>query len=301
MIKKSLLILSIIAVLVLAGCNNNSGDTPTSSTFHGGTSGIISSFEPMGMEENGVQTVWVAKDFPVEVTVKNKGEETISPGRLKVTLQGVDTALFHIPNSVMTNVRELEKISETNEIGGEETIDFGDARLDSITGLFYDANFFATVEYDYKTYAAVPQVCFKYNYQDTSLCELTGAKTVFSSGAPVQVKTVTQDSGGSRKIALLFEVENVGGGHVAPPGQPFSNLYDKLQFQIAEGSTGDITFECESAGDPSIARFNDGKATIRCRSSELPDGTLYTKQVTLELSYVYKSILQQTVRIRNEN
>jgi hypothetical protein len=131
---------------------------------------------------------------------------------------------------------------------------------------------------------------------------MAGQKQVFSSGAPIQVKTVTEEQSGSKRIAITFDVENVGGGDVTVPGQEFSNLYDKMQFRIVEGGDGAVKFECESAGNPSIARFDsDGTAKIRCRSSELPEGTLYTKSVTLELAYTYKDVIQQTVRVRNEN
>jgi len=73
-----------------------------------------------------------------------------------------------------------------------------------------------------------------------------------------------------------------------------------LKFELTEGEGNGIEFTCSSAGNPEIARFNDGKTSVTCRSNELADGTLFTKQVTLELSYKYKDLIQRTVRIRNE-
>lgn len=299
---KIFIVLSIIAMFALTGCtnNNNNGGGEMPPVFYGGTQGLVASFEQMGMAENDMEIVWVGKDFPVEVTLKNKGEENIAAGDAVVKIQGIDTNMFNIDNPVLSTTTDIEKVSEYNTYGGEETVDFGNARLDSVTGLFYDANFFASVEYEYKTHIAVPQVCFKSDYQSDELCNLNEAKQSFSSGAPIIATSVTQEPSGSKRLALIFNIENVGGGDVTPPGEEFSSLHNKFRFELVDGSSSDITWECTSSGDSEIGRFNDGIAKVRCRSSELPEGTLYTKQVTLQLAYRYRDVIQRTVRIRNE-
>lgn len=299
--KKIVIILTLIMMLAFAGCANNGGDSDTNPpSFYGGSQGVIAEFEQMGLIDGGLETVWVNTDFPIYVTIKNKGEEIIEPNDLSVTIQGVDTELFNIGTPILTNQQRLEKVSELNQQGGEETINFGEAKLEQITGLFYDATFFASIIYKYKTFVNVPDVCFKYNYQDDSVCNLQGNKKVFSSGAPIIVNKVTQEPSGSRRIALTFEVENVGGGSVAPYNDEFNNLYNRLNFELTDGESTGITFDCTSAANPETATFNDKKTKIVCRSSELPEDTLFTRQVTLELSYQYKNLIDRKVRVRNE-
>ncbi len=300
--RKTILILTIIAFLFVVGCTDSGSTTSANPpTFYGGSQGIIAEFGQMGMEMDGTETVWVGTEFPVEVTVKNKGEENIDVQDLSITIQGIDTDLFNMGNSLQQNTIVLEKISELNDRGGEETIPFGTASLNEISSLFYDADFFASVVYQYKTQAAVPKVCFKEDYQDESVCELDEIKQVYSSGAPIVVTSATQKPSGTKRIAVQFEVENVGGGDVTTVEGDFSNLYDKINFALTEGSTEDIPFVCTSAANVDTARFDsNGLTTIICKSAELPEGTLYTKQLTLELSYKYKNLIQRTVRIRNE-
>lgn len=300
--RKIILVLMVVAFMFVAGCNQGGDSTKTTETptFYGGTQGVVAEFEQMGMEVDGIETVWVGTDFPVEVIVKNKGEENIDAQDLTVTIQGVDTTLFNIDNPVQQNTVVLDKVSELNDKGGEETLSFGNAKLNEISSLFYDANFFASVVYKYKTYAAVPKVCFKANYQDDSVCELEGDKKVYSSGAPIVVTSVTQKPSGTKRIAIEFDIENVGGGDVTTPNGEFNSLYNQLNFNLTEGQS-DITFTCTSAANPTTARFDqDEKTKVICKSSELPEGTLYTKQLTLELSYKYKDLISRTVRIKNE-
>lgn len=296
---KRLIIISVLALMVLAGCQSEQQDSKMKPpVYYGGTQGLISTFEPMGMKEDNIQTVWEGKDFPVEVTVKNKGEQDIEEGDLTVKIHGVDTEMFGIDPDTKQNTKLLEGVSEYNKQGGRETIEFPDASLDPVSGLTHEANFFATIEYNYKTHVAIPNVCFKKNYQDERVCELEGSKNVYASGAPITVKKVEQEPSGSNRISLKIYVENAGGGDVTLPGQDFSYMHDKLKFEMTEGNEN-IEFECTSSGDESQARLNEGKATIRCRSGEIQKEEPYTKQVTLELSYKYKDIIQQNVVVRS--
>lgn len=299
---KPLLIIGIITLVILAGCettgNNNTSATPP--TFMGGSEGITAEFSQMGIETDGIDTVWEGETFPVELRFINKGETDVDPAELVVELRGIDTNLFNIPVSVMSNSAKLERVSELNPAGGEETIAFPNGVLQSVTGLFYDADFFAYYTYNYNTKIAVPKVCFKEDYRDDSLCLLSEEKEAFASGAPISITKVAQEPSGSGSIALLFEIQNVGDGDVTVPGQTFSPLYDQIQFDLKEGNTQGIIFTCKSAGSQNVARFNEaGMSQIRCTTNAMPTGTLFTSQVTMELSYDYRDVIQKTVRIKD--
>ena len=301
--KKTILILTLIALVFVMGCStNNTKNQPTvENTFMGGSQGVIASFNTMGTDMNGMDTVWNGTNFDVSVEVKNKGEYTIPKGDLKVTIQGVDTNLFHLLNPEKTNSVDLEKISQYNKMGGDEIIDFGNARLDSIVGNSYTANFFASVVYKYQTVITVPNVCFKENYQDQSICNIEGQKEAYASGAPITLTQVTEEPSGKGIIMVKFDVENVGGGQVTLPNSTFNSNYDQLNFKLVNRNDNKITFTCTSSGSPTSLRFgSDKKGTIICKSSRMPVGTLYTKQLTMELDYKYKQLIQKTVQIKNQ-
>ena len=294
---KGILIVMML-VFVLYGCEEGS-DQPTTETFMGGTRAIDARFEQMGTFQDNVEYVWVGESFPVDVTINNVGEQEIPENELEVTIYGVDTDLYNIDYPNMHNPNIIMPKTEFNQLGGMETISFGTAMLEEVTGSFVDANFNARIEYPYKTYIAVPNVCFKENIRDTSLCEVQGNKQFSFSGAPIIVSKVSQEPYGADRVALTFEVENRGSGRAKAEGEEFSELRDTVNFELVEGPTN-IEMSCSSMGNENFARLNNGRGTINCRSEPLPEDTLFENQVTLELSYTYRENIQKTLKIRNE-
>lgn len=287
-------------VLFLAGCAGEDEGAQIASVFQGGSQGVVANFEPFGIQEGGIYEIYDTESFPIEIIVKNKGEEDIAPGDLLIRLKGINLADFeNIPSDAKGNERMIEKISEFNQAGGEEIIDFtpaAEARYKHrITG-YYQPDIFATIEYKYKTRAIVPKVCFKEDLTDTSVCEVKENKEVFVSGAPVIVRSVKEDMAGRGVIVLTFEIENSGGGKVTKTGEEFDSRYGQLGFNM---KTDPGMWECRSAGRENEARLIDGRATVTCRlRTPLEAGTLYTKQMELELSYVYQTVIQENIKIK---
>jgi hypothetical protein len=295
----AVLIMSIMAVFI-AGCDEEEAPTGPS-PYIGGTKGIIAEFEPMGIEESGIYTIFDQEDFPIQVALKNKGEHDVSPGDVDIVIQGIPIADFSgIASGTLSNSKNIEKVSELNEEGGEEIVDFGQKikYIPDVPGTFYDANVFASYTYSYKTYASVPKVCFKENLRDDRVCEVDETKKVYSSGAPIQVTSAVEKPAGAGLIEVDFEIENVGGGKSTVPNREFSPQYNQLRY-IIEPSTEIAKWTCTAAGRENEARLVDGKATIRCRLREpLEKDALYTKAIGLTLSYDYRDIIQETVRIK---
>jgi len=292
--KNMVYLLAILSLVVLYGCTSGNEDAaPQTDPFIGGNEGIVAEFLPMGIEEDGIETVFEEEDFDVVVNLKNKGESDIATNKATVKILGIDTALFGITDPIKDTVAELEKVSEFNSIGGEEDIDFGKAGIQSIVGSFLDATFFAHIDYDYSTFVNVPAVCFKHDLQDETICDISGSKRVFTSGGPMQVRSVEEDIAGNKRIALTFEIDNVGGGRATIQDEEFLSRFDRVGFTLSEQN-----WECKSAGSSTEARFTDNRATLRCTSPPLAEEDLFTKQVTLQLDYLYRDTIQQTVRIK---
>lgn len=301
MIKNFILVFALISLLFLVGCTEEQqviGDEP----YIGGEKGLIAEFEPMGIEESGVYILYQDETFPIDILVKNKGEEDVKIADLVIELYGIPLSDFSgVANPILANSEKIEKISELNPEGGETIIEFGDdvKYTQDMAGGFYDANVFAGLIYRYKTYVSIPKVCFKEDFRDTQVCDVDESKKVYSSGAPIQVKSAREMPAGSGVIALEFNVENVGGGEATSPGDDFPLRYDQIAYKITPASE-EGKWSCTSAGKEGIARLSDGSAVIRCKLNDaLPEGTKYTKQIGLELSYNYKEIIQETVRIKN--
>ena len=297
--RKILFGLMLIMVLILVGCNGEE-EVKITSVFMGGSQGIVATFEPFGVQEEGVYSIYDTEGFPIEINIKNKGEEDVAAGDLIIRLKGINLADFeNIPNEMQINSKTIEKVSEFNTVGGEEIIDFtatADAQYKhKVTG-FYRPDIFATVEYKYKTRAIVPRVCFKEDLSDESVCTVKENKDVFVSGAPISVRSVKEDVAGRGVMILTFEIENAGGGKVTKIGENFDPGFGQLSFNMR---TDPELWECRSAGRENEARLVDGKAIVTCRLKQpLTSGTVYTKQLELELSYVYRTVIQEGIQIK---
>ena len=305
-----MLVLLVLILITGQGCQVG-GDKVTvpKSPYVGGSQGIESNFEEMGIVENGIATIWWDQDagrsesFPLQVTVKNRGEADVAAGDLMVTLKGLLLTDFSgwapgAEDGILVNQNVVEKVSDVNPDGGEETVNFGDDLVYTIliTGSFYDVNFFGEVVYQYKTFVAVPKTCFNGDPSNTEICKVDEVKDVFSSGAPIQVKRAEERPAGKGIIVLEFQVENVGGGHSTKPNQDFDTRFDQLAYTVDNDQ-----FSCASGGREGEAKLVDDKATIICKLKpdfRIPEDTVYTKQVSLTLLYKYKDIIHEQLRIK---
>ena len=293
--------LVIAALLLVSGCEEGEQKTVTESPYEGGSQGITASFEPFGVKEDSIATIYEDENFPVEITLKNKGEAAVPSGAVKLDLKGISPSDYNGIDFEKANSEELEAVSEFNPHGGEETVDFGDAEYGvELKGSYYDATVFASYRYPYSTHAAVPNVCFNTDPQDETICTLEGKKEVFSSGAPVQIKAARETRAGANLIAVEFDVENVGGGQVTKPGEDFDTRYGMITFSLDDTSEPG-SWECKLGGEENAGRLIDGKGTIRCKLKEpMEDETTYTKQLDMTIDYDYKDIIEQSVRIKKK-
>ncbi len=296
--SKVLLVFSVLSVVFLVSCADGEKVT-TDSVFEGGSQGLMIEFEPFGVEETGVSTIFDTETFPISIVLRNKGEEDVAVGNAKVSLKGINLGDFDgIASGSLANDDVIEGVSDTDPNGGEEVIEFttnaGAKYKPKVTG-FYQPDIFAVVEYKYKTHLIIPEVCFKEDLTDKSICEVQETKESFVSGAPVTVTKVEEDVAGKGVVVLLITVQNVGGGRVTLPDAEFEARFDHLAFKVV---TEPEKWECRSTGRENEARLTSGSAVIICKLREaLAEDTLFTKQIDIDLEYKYQSVAQQTIKI----
>ena len=297
--KKIIIPILVLSLFLITACNNEETAPTTGGAFIGGTEGIIASFEPISVEEDGIYTIFDTEDFPLDIVLKNKGEEVVPAGKITLRLLGPAREEFqNIPNWELQNQEEIEKISEFNPEGGEEIATFTpNARatyISPVTG-FIDINWNLEYEYEYKTHLIVNDVCFKGDITDPKVCEVKEAKAYSVSGAPITVTGVEEDTAGKGVVMLKINVENVGTGDSTIAGDEFDKRFDQISYTISEGDK----WECKSSGRENQARLVENKAQIICRlKSPLDENDLYTKSVRLTLDYNYRELIQEKLRIK---
>ncbi|MEK6809025.1 MAG: hypothetical protein AABY14_05030, partial [Nanoarchaeota archaeon] len=251
---------------------------------------------------NNIEEIFQDETFSLEVDITNKGEADIEVNNLKVKLSGIEPNSFDpvIPAD-KSNTGKLEAVSEFNKQGGKETLSFGTSKYKSqLTANSIDLSFFAKIEYLYKTSVSVPKVCFKGDLNDKSLCTVDETKQVFSSAAPIQVKTAIERSAGSGIVSVELDVQNLGSGKVTTPDKDFDYRFDQLAFTVNPTDKWD----CKAGGKVDEARLDStGKATISCRlkaEKKLQKSDLYEQELGLTLNYKYRDIINKPLRVKKQ-
>jgi len=292
--KITFIFLTLLVGLFLVSCTNNN-QQGSKGAFIGGTQGITAEFEPLGVEEEGKFTIYDTESFSLEVTLHNKGEYRIQPNDVSVKLLGPSQDEFTgISSFELKNKEIIDKISDLVPLGGEETISFSDEAKykQTVTG-FVDREWFGNIEYNYKTYIIVPEVCLKEDVTDERVCKVTETKDFFVSGAPITVTAVEESTAGRGIMALSIKVKNVGSGKVSTQTGEFG-IRDELAYSL-----DDPAWECKSGGRINEARLVNGIAEIICKlKNPLAENTISTKQVALTLDYKYRDLIQETLRIK---
>ena len=288
----------IIVLLLLTACNQQPPQT-VKGAFIGGTQGVLAQFEAFGVEEESIYTIFDEESLPLEVTLRNKGEYDVKAEEISVRLLGPSKEEFSgISEWEKKNKIELEGISELVPEGGEETLTFADeAKYTKKVSGVVDREWFANIEYRYKTYLIIPEVCLKEDLTDERVCNVKEAKTYFVSGAPITVKVVEEDTAGKGIVALKILVSNAGTGKVTKVGEDFG-VRNILSYSI-----DDDDWECKSGGKVNEARLDEaGNAEIVCKLKEaLPEDHISTKQVELTLDYKYRDLIQEKLRIKQSS
>jgi len=299
----------LLGLLMLVSCEEQAPVSTSGGAFIGGTTGLVASFEPLSVKEGDIYTIFDSEDFSLDIQLVNKGEEDLQPEDATLRLLGPAHESFeNIPAWEINNQRIIEKVSQYNPTGGEESISFSpDARakfVGSITG-YQDINWNLEYWYNYKTHLIVNDVCFKSDLSDTKVCNVKEAKVYSVSGAPITVTKVEEDVAGKGIIMLRIDVQNAGLGKSTIKGTEFDARFDQISFSLED--TEKDKWECTSGGRENEARLiksetgENGVATaqIICRlKTPLNDGDLYTKSLGLTLDYTYKDLIQEKLRIK---
>lgn len=289
--------LLVLVVLQSAGCNQQT-TTTTGGVWVGGSQGLAAEFEQFGTQNE----IYEDEAFPLVVLLQNQGEFTLQPHEVDMKIRGISEADFSGIDFEKTNSDKIDKISEYLPDGGYERINFGDAVYEGLTGTYYDANVYLEYTYPYATSLSVSDVCFKEDLRDERVCDITGTKTADASAGPIQIGAVTEKPYGSGKIYLEIPIYNAGNGRSkAYLGDDYSTIYDIVGFQVETAG-----MECNSRGDPSIARMPRATAKdtgaadtyIICTSDTLEPDSLYTAPVKITLTYYYQDLAATRVRIK---
>jgi hypothetical protein len=306
--KNSILITAgvILSVLLLAGCTGGGNSNSATNPFVGGTTGLVVSFI-----ENAPPAMVTDTNFPFTIAVRleNAGEYDIPAGAAKVTISGMNPADFGVSGTEIAGSNAALLTGSSRDFAGNVIQGTEDQVTLPASGEFKFARTLtgslqiplsASVCYPYQTRAS-GTYCIRKDVVSNvpGVCEVSGSQTLYSSGAPVQVVSMSESSAGNQAAMLTFAISHRANGYVfrtgATPACNEASIADQNKVRATikvpgatltcYGLTGTATTGSGEASGEIILGSN-GQTTISCRLTNLP-AVDAVGEVSIVLDYNY--------------
>jgi hypothetical protein len=308
-IMLSLVLLVAFSMIGADGCN--SSEKTTAGPYLGGTKGITIAFAP----EAPPKEVFDAGVYPFDVSIQltNSGEWEVKKEDTQVRILGIDPADFSKVQADFTQQPFEDLMPSTKEpdtgkslSGTTSSVDFqGLNYKNAVTGNM-PMPLYADVCYLYGT-NVISQLCVKKDPTDTSskICKIEEDKSVYSSGAPVQVTYFHQSIGGKNLLRFTFTVKKV-----AVSGDVFekstkcntegilheNKVWVEVNVPEMPGTRcSGLQGGTENAG---FVTLYNGERTITCTQPVTAE-TDYVKNLDMKLVYDYRDQLPQILTIKH--
>jgi hypothetical protein len=318
--KRTIIIfLVVIALLTMAQeCQTTDNNKNTVNPFLGGQSGLTVQF----VDDAPPPEVFDSNAFPFNIEVKllNTGETDIKKEDVKITLSGLNptdfgkTTDFFIKSGIDEDVLANYKDAEGNIVKATDTIVVfpGLNFKDKLTGNF-PTKVRADVCYAYST-QALASGCLKPDptrESSNDICLVKEKKTIYNSGAPVQVDSFEELPSGTDKVRYLFTIKHVGTGAVYAPGskcpsnidsrESINKLHFKLEFL---GDSTNADFVCSGlvggAATEGDILLRDGSADVRC-TQQKASTIIYTQRMQVTLNYDYLQTADKDILVKKSD
>ncbi len=311
--KKSGLFALFFVLLVLAGCTP-SNQPPTTGAFVGGKEGVVTTLSIDSAKPNEVLDAGL-EPFRINVNLQNKGEYSIQENELLTTLFGINERSFGLKDTTLKNPQALGKTRkdpQSKVIQGDQLpMSYESTFKEDLVG---DQVFDVGVRtcYKYNT-DAVTALCLRKNVlqrgEATDKCKIDEPKTVSSSGAPVQVTSLSERASGQNEVIISMVIENVGKGDVFDPAFLTKNkacvedAETKNKVHIKVGfSDGQPAIQCPKLGNTGegTVQMIQGKAILDCKiNTNNEQDTTFTRSPNIQVTYVYKDAVFTKLTVRN--
>ncbi|MFH1510477.1 MAG: hypothetical protein ABIF10_02200 [Candidatus Woesearchaeota archaeon] len=304
------ILLATILLSVLLGCTSQNTQTSIKSTpFVGGTTGVTIGFSadspPVEVDDGG--------QFPFDVVVelRNMGEHTVRQADAEVIITGIKPEQFSKTEGELKQQPEEDLTSTKKDPEG--AITEGPPVFVTFSGFNHKQKLVGNKEftiraevcYLYKT-NAMAQLCVRkdnINPEKEGVCEVSEQKTIYGSGAPVQVTSFKEYSRAKNKVGFQFEVTHLGKG----------DIFEKTSKCNTERRYGDRVFvevnahfdsglKCSGLSEGSdtsgYVKLYGDKRIVSC-TQEVNTNSDYETPVDITLTYDYREGTQTPIIIKH--
>ncbi len=310
---KKVYLFSLFSILLLLAACSSSKPAATKAGFIGGKEGLSPSLNVLSGKANEVLDANL-EDFQIAVNLQNKGEYAVQQDEVLGTVTGVDYNSFSLTTPSLRNVEPLEKVrsDQSKSVAGGQTVLSFPAKFrdDLPVDQVYDLG--VNVCYKYQT-GATSSLCLRREAtkrgESSDKCSVNNNPVIGSSGAPIQVTSISQRPTGANEISFTIAIENVGKGDVYPPtfiqtNQQCLEKNDvKNKFQIALSFPENkpaISCPALANANQGMLQLIQGKATLTCKiDTSQEQDTTFSRSPNIQLDYVYKDLVSTKITVRN--
>ena len=302
---RRLIIILMLALLVVACKPGDKKAINIEAPFVGGTEGLVLEFQDFRSE------VFDGGDDPFDIVVRleNKGETLVRQDNVKVRISGINPVEFSkseldLVLNAPDDAIETRKDPQNNVLDGPPVfVEFLNLNhVNPISGATAQFPLRADVCYLYQT-RAVSKLCIRENLltpQPDGICEINEAKTVYNSGAPVQIVNFKENTRAKDKIGFTFEVANSGTGNIFQSDSFCDRAqrrnFDKVYVIVNTGLPG---LSCTGLqGTEGFVTLFGGNKIISC-SQQISTRSDFEQLISVEAIYDYEQRVQTNLIVKN--
>lgn len=319
--KKIMFAILTIGLFLIVSCAGEQKGAFT--PFLGGTTGIFIEFAE-GSPPDEV-TDKSSFDFDVLVSLRNDGEYDIDKEDIKVNLYGIRPEDFGSSLDELTNQHPEDDLTGRGRDTEGNIIEGVPIYVKFPPGEEEQLNYVSELVGDRKQFIFRANICYKYqtigmaqycvlrdliNVRENAVCDPTQAKTIFSSGAPVQLTNFRQSVAGKDKISFSFDIVHRGNGYIfeygdadspaatcpSDPG-PRRRNEDRVYITVDPGM-GSIS--CSGLeGNSGFVKLSNGMRAVFCTISLSPDRSDFEKELKVTLDYNYEDDRDRVVLVKH--
>jgi hypothetical protein len=309
--KKKFIILALVLIglVLVSGCSTKKAvETGPASAFIGGTDGLVMSFVQDAPPSEYPQQV----PFDVIINVENRGESTVNASTANILLGGISNSSYGLGNPSQPITDELpgkQLIQKTTTPGGVTQVTFSSKTGSPPFPGSQPQKITATLCYHYTT-EVQGTVCIqpslaRQTVGGAQLCTVTGSKTVYSSGAPVKITSLSESatSTGNKITGFRFTmfVQNEGSGtaYVGDTCPPTLGDANRVKVISAKLVNLDKDLDC-GQNSPTykgvlIAGDNGGVITCTADSLALLPTDIFEDVLVMQLGYGYTQSITKSI------
>jgi len=297
-------------VVLLFGCQNTTKEVAIDTNpFVGGSQGLVLNFQNLRAD------VFDGGNDPFDVVVRleNKGESLVKAEDAIVKLSGFNAVDFGKSESFLTavspeDVIEMRKDPQGVVMPGPQVfVEYPGLNFaKKIAGTSATFTVRADVCYLYTT-RAVSKLCIRDNLLTPSaggICEINADKTVFNSGAPVQIANFRESARAKDKVGFSFEIKNSGTGSVFERNSDCDTADRKKENRVYVAvSTGLSGLTCTglestASGVEGFVSLYSGTKIVSCAQS-VSTRSDFEQLVNVVVIYDYGERTQSTFNVKN--